>query len=1467
MFGSKAVHRMARDTRIASACRGERCAPAVAMSWLALLAVSAFMCFTMVLCGGTAFAAQLDSGEGQTTKNADVALDASAYVEYEPGVVVVAPIAGLDVEDVRTRLAGLDYIAAESLDASVASNFYVLQLTEDVSVEAAVSMLEAEPWVEYAQPNYIYRLIDGWEDEFSEPVDALKVRNGEALSALRSGVLSLPRLGAAASTTDAMVSEQWSLDVVEAQAAWDAVDACAPGARVTVAVIDTGANVEHEDLVNNIVGTYSVLNDSEDVTDVNGHGTHVAGIVAAQEDNGLGVAGVSHNAGLLVIQAIKSADGMAGGSTSITTADAARAVDYAISCASRYNVRVINMSFGGSMESVSANDKAFISSIANAKAAGLVVVGAAGNLLSENGGAVIWYPSDYSSDMLSIIGAMRNPDTGEMVRSPRSNYNRMVDGEVVRTHALSAPGGMRTPASGSESLYGVLSTIPSGYGYKNGTSMAAPVVSGIAALMYAACPDMTPDEAMTTLCATAADVAGSLTVPLSSGTRIEEYAEGFDAYTGYGVVNARRAVESASTRIAGADIVLKDGETALTIESYVDGAWVDGSVSDWSWTSGDASVAEIDEAGIVSGKAPGSAIVTATSKSNPSMTRTFTVTVYDPACSIIDPAFAASDDETKRVNYVLAGNEGVVVFDSGIEDDAVWTFSSSDETVLHVDEQTGGVVGVAGGVTAVRVELASNPDVFVEQEVVVEELPLAARLVLAVGETADLGMPSESNASWSTETSDGTIAHADASSGVVVGEATGHASVTFTTEGSYPVSRVLEIWVVKADIAGPDTVTIDSDGALTYSVTGEPQIADVLWRWSTSDASVASIDDDGSLVGLKAGSVTVSAVLLDGGRETGVKASKNVSVIEPAGTDEPGSPSSGAASSGSSSSSSSETTGSSSSAAQSGSSGAESQASQPAASESSQDSSDDTRSASSSSSSSPESGSSSSSSASSAAESSASSGSKSSGAEEGSSSSAQSGASGSSSQGGSSNASHSDSSAAPAGGEGASGGSGEPQGGAGASSGASSPSGSGSEDSSDPISSSDAQGPSSSASASSPASGASTASSADSSKSGSSSPSAGSEPSSSASADSAGTTSSSASSAGSSGNADSSSSDSPSSPSKPADNVPYKQTEQWSAVTPLYGETALDTMVAIVEKGDFAQGGIAVLATSDGYWDALTAAGIAGLVDAPILMTPSNELAVQTSGLLSKLAPETIIVCGGTEALTESVAFEAAKAAGGAQVVRCAGQTATGTACAIYESGAKRTQGEQLNAARTDVAWADTALLCTSQGYWDALAAAPVSYAKHMPIFLTEDANSVSSQTIETMREGGIKHVYIVGGPVAISDSVAEALDRSGISVADRLWGKTAVETSEAVALFGIEHGMSADNVGVATTNGYWDALSGAPFCGKLGSVIVLVDGERASTISGFVKSHASDIADVYVFGGPAAVSVPTRNALRVAAY
>ena len=305
------------------------------------------------------------------------------------------------------------------------------------------------------------------------------------------------------------------------------------------------------------------------------------------------------------------------------------------------------------------------------------------------------------------------------------------------------------------------------------------------------------------------------------------------------------------------------------------------------------------------------------------------------------------------------------------------------------------------------------------------------------------------------------------------------------------------------------------------------------------------------------------------------------------------------------------------------------------------------------------------------------------------------------------------------------------------------------------------------------------------------------------------------------------------------------ETADWKR---LWGDDAYGTMQAVVKEG-FDKSEFVIIATFDGYWDALSASSLAGQLHAPILLTGGDTLNLATRQEIGRLGASSAYIVGGAQAISEKVETQLTNMK--LKVKRFYGTDAMGTARAI----AQEVNANYLSSEVQIGAGNRTCIIATVNGYWDALAASPYAYASQSPIYLTEWDGTLSKATIDAIGKGNYDEIVIVGGPKAVSTSVVSQLARGDIPPSKlRCQGATAVETSMAVAKYAVERGMSANGMGVATMDGYWDALTGGPLCGKNNAVLVLASEDNIAAVDGFIAPNKRLIDEGYVFGGTSAV-------------
>ena len=283
----------------------------------------------------------------------------------------------------------------------------------------------------------------------------------------------------AISVNDPLVSEQWGWYRIKADKAYDTGY---HGEGVVVAVLDTGVDSSHPDLAVNIIGGWNFVENNDNITDVDGHGTMVSGIIAAAANNGIGIVGVAPNVSIMPLKVLsESGENWA-------------EINSAIRYAADNGARVISMSFGGNYSRLS---RATEAAIDYAYGRGCVLVAGAGNDNSSE----LFYPAAY--DHVIAVSAIDQMDK----RASFSNYGGYID--------FCAPG------------VDILTTIKGGeYTNGSGTSFSTPFVTGVVALMLSEYPYLSPDEVFATLRVQAEDLG----------------EVGWDPYYGWGLVNAYSAV-------------------------------------------------------------------------------------------------------------------------------------------------------------------------------------------------------------------------------------------------------------------------------------------------------------------------------------------------------------------------------------------------------------------------------------------------------------------------------------------------------------------------------------------------------------------------------------------------------------------------------------------------------------------------------------------------------------------------------------------------------------------------------------------------------------------------------------------------------------------------------------------------------------------------------------------------------------
>lgn len=271
-----------------------------------------------------------------------------------------------------------------------------------------------------------------------------------------------------------------------------------------------------------------------------------------------------------------------------------------------------------------------------------------------------------------------------------------------------------------------------------------------------------------------------------------------------------------------------------------------------------------------------------------------------------------------------------------------------------------------------------------------------------------------------------------------------------------------------------------------------------------------------------------------------------------------------------------------------------------------------------------------------------------------------------------------------------------------------------------------------------------------------------------------------------------------------------------------------------------------VLASGEKFPDALAGGGLAGSLDAPILLAQLNAVPAETQAALVELGADNITILGGTEAI--SAAVESGLEAAGFTVDRVGGEDRFETALLI---------AEELGG--------DTAVLANGLNFPDALAISPGTHKLDLPLLLTT-ANELHPDAAAFLGDDTVDNVIIVGGTAVVSQAIEDALEADGKTVT-RLAGATRYETSVAIAEFHTTVGFTLAEVTLATGEKFPDALAGGPYASQMGAPMVLTQTNTLTpATAAFLTENCQAIDTLHILGGTLAVSAAVEAAAADAA-
>lgn len=703
-----------------------------------------------------------------TTAAQAVVGQAAPSAAYQEGEVLVKFKSGLS-HDARERAlsaAGCQEVRAIKLVPGLSR----AQIVSGQPVADVVHRLQADPNVVYAEPNYL--------------VSAARTPNDPRYAEL----YGLNNTGQTAGTPDADIDapEAWDLQI---------------GTDIVVAVIDTGLDYNHQDIVGNvwtnpgeIAGNridddnngfiddtrgWDFVNNDNNPLDDNNHGTHVSGTIAAAGNNAVGVVGVNWRARIMPLKFL-SATG------SGTTADAIEAINYSV----LMGARVSNNSWGGGGFSQALSD-----AIAAAGAAGQVFIAAAGNA-SANNDATPSYPCSYTLANILCVAATDDDDR----LATFSNFG-------ATSVDLGAPG------------VSILSTTPANtYTSFSGTSMATPHVSGVVALALASDPALTAADLKRLVLDNTDPIAALAGITVTGGR-----------------LNAFKTVQAVRR-------IVITPQTATVAIGTTQQFTATGGTAPYTWSVSNPAVGSIDATtGLFTAVASGTTTVSATDAAGlvgTSGTITVTAVVVSPDTAGLGVG--------QSLQFTATGGT------------APYAWSSANPSVASINATTGLLTALAPGTTTVT---ATDANGFADTSgtITVSQVSVSPQTaLLAVGGTLQF-TATGGTAPYTWSSSNLAVATINATTGLLT--AVGAGTVTVTATDANGVSASSGTIEVRRVTVAPLSASVIVGQTLQFTATG----GRAPYVWSVSNPAVASIDAaTGLLTALAPGSVVVTATDADG---------------------------------------------------------------------------------------------------------------------------------------------------------------------------------------------------------------------------------------------------------------------------------------------------------------------------------------------------------------------------------------------------------------------------------------------------------------------------------------------------------------------------------------------------------------------------------------------------------------------------